>query len=304
MFADNKHNIRGMSRIGFKPNKGESSTFLFLFLPDGSAAGYIKSQELKGKKMPQERKHVGEMEHKANADGSWNYKFAGNMVFVENPLDFPQASQDPSLVSAVRHVKVDLHFDPLNPTYEYSEHMTPESLELGKKSGDEHWEQIGRISGMIIVGDTEYNISDVLGQRDHTHGIRDWTGIGDWLYYVVWFDEGLAVNPAVITAEDGKTATGGFLYTNGMNIPLKEIKILNQHFQEDGIRPVSSELELLDANGERHILKATAGPMIPIPIKDEQGNVSVLVQCFGSFELNSRCGGYGGYETLRIVKKQ
>ncbi|GAH92799.1 unnamed protein product, partial [marine sediment metagenome] len=36
MFYDKEINLGGMSRIGFKPNKPEGMTFLFLFLPDGS----------------------------------------------------------------------------------------------------------------------------------------------------------------------------------------------------------------------------------------------------------------------------
>ncbi|MEM2128775.1 MAG: hypothetical protein QXN86_03855, partial [Candidatus Methanomethylicaceae archaeon] len=40
VFYDQKQKIGGMTRLGFKPNKEEGMTFLFLFLPDGTVAGY------------------------------------------------------------------------------------------------------------------------------------------------------------------------------------------------------------------------------------------------------------------------
>ena len=49
VFYSKKDKLGGMSRIGFKPNKQEGMTFLFLFLPDGSVAGY--HQQIKKKKL-------------------------------------------------------------------------------------------------------------------------------------------------------------------------------------------------------------------------------------------------------------
>lgn len=46
-------------------------------------------------------------------------------------------------------------------------------------------EQIALLNGEVKVGEKFYKLEDVIGERDHTHGVRDWTGIGDWLYYVV-----------------------------------------------------------------------------------------------------------------------
>jgi hypothetical protein len=195
-----------------------------------------------------------------------------------------------------------LSFAPINEVYEYSEFMTPESLELGQKAGDRHWEQIAIVSGEIQVGNTNYIIKNTLGQRDHTYGVRDWTGVGNWLYYVVWFNKNLAINPAAIIADDGRLSTGGFLFKDGKNIPLKTIRIVDQQFREDGVLPISSELEIVDFSGETHILKARVGSIIPVPFKDKGGNKAILVQSFGSFELDGISEGYGTFETLRKVR--
>jgi len=299
VFFDKTNNIGGMSRIGFKPNKSEGMTFFFLFLADGSAAGYHKEIKLKDFS---ENLHVGGMSHNWQDDESWKYLFKGTMIFVADPLNLPKVRADPKLILKSNKVLMDLTFIPLNEIYEYSEYMTPESLEIGKKSGDKHWEQIGRVKGKISIGKEDYIINSVIGQRDHTYGVRDWTGVGDWLYYVVWFNENLTINPAAIVTDDERLSIGGFLFKDGKNIPLRSINIIKQEYDEQGVYPISSELHIIDNLGEIHNLKAQVGPIIPVPFKDDEGNQSILVQAFGKFELDGIKGGYGTFETLRKVR--
>jgi hypothetical protein len=298
VFYNKEFDIGGMSRIGFKPNKNEAMAFFFLFLPDGSAAGY--HQEIKLKHFSNSLKVKG-MIHDWHKNNSWSYKFDGNMIFVNNSLDLPKVREDPKVIQRVQKVKMDCSFVPLNEPYEYSQYMTKESLEIGKKAGDKHWEQIGLVDGILDLGDHTYEFNKVMGQRDHTYGVRDWTGVGNWLYYVIWFDVNLAVNPAAIVLEDGRLSTGGFIFKDGKNIPLKEIKIIDQQFQNDGLIPISSTLELIDNANEKYRLNARAGPVIPLPLKDEKGNESILIQSFGEFHLNDKEVGYGSFETLRKV---
>ena len=91
------------------------------------------------------------------------------------------------------------------------------------------------------------------------------------------------------------------MYKKGKNIPLKSIKITDQQFSKDGIFPVSSELEIVDILGDVHHLKASVGPIIPVPFLDSKGSQSILIQSFGKFELDGIKDGYGTFETLRKV---
>lgn len=298
-FYDKQNNIGGVSRLGFKPNKQEGMTFFFLFLPNGSAGGYHYVKKIKD--YSKDLKVKGMIHHYHN-NGKWSYEFNGNMIFVRNPENLLKVREEPNLISNILHVKMKLNFNPISDIYEYSKYMTEDSLELGKKAGDKHWEQIAIISGDIQIGEKIYSIKNTLGQRDHTYGVRDWTGVENWLYYVVWFNRNLACNPAAIIADDGRLSTGGFLFKDRKNIPLKNIQILEEKFREDGVFPISSKLELIDNLNEKHILKAHVGDIIPIPFKDNKGNQSILIQAFGSFELDGIKGGYGTFETLRRVK--
>ncbi|WXG44427.1 MAG: hypothetical protein WED04_10395 [Promethearchaeati archaeon SRVP18_Atabeyarchaeia-1] len=299
-FYSKEHKLGGVSRIGFKPNKPESMTFFFLFLPDGSAAGYHLTNKAKEYSRILQ---VGGMAHLPQGNEVWKYEFKGNMILVKNPENLPKAREQPEIISGTPKVEMEFTFNPINEPYEYAKHMTPESLELGRKAGDRHWEQIARVNGKLIVDEKTYEVKDMIGQRDHTYGIRDWTGVGDWLYYVVWFNEGLAINPAAIVADDGRMSTGGFLFKDGKNIPLKTIKIRDQRFREDGVFPVSSELEIVDESGKKHVLKARVGPIVPVPFQDKDGKQSILIQSFGNFELDGIKGGYGTFETLRKAKR-
>ncbi|MCX8181513.1 MAG: hypothetical protein N3D12_00145 [Candidatus Methanomethyliaceae archaeon] len=297
VFYDKKQKIGGMTRLGFKPNKEEGMTFLFLFLPDGTVAGYQALE--KKRNYPEGRSlRVGSMVHEPLSDDKWKYHFEDKMIVVRNPEDLLKINNNPQLILKVSPVKLDLFFTPINEVYEYSEHMTEESRKVGERSGDAHWEQIATIDGDIIFGEERYQIKDCMGQRDHTHGIREWTHIDYWFYYVIWFSKNLAVNPAAIITNDGRRSIGGFIYKNGRNVPIMDIKIIDQKFR-DYLIPISSKLELIDALGNKYILEGRAGPVIPVPFKDEEGNFSVLTQSFGSFKLDGLEGGYGSFETLR-----
>ena len=268
----------------------------FLFLPDGSVAAYHANDD--GGHYP-ETLRVENVEHSCLSEDSWSYSFEGPMLVFNNPEDFMHVKENPEVISDLVGAKIDLRYIPFSEAYEYSEHMTDESLEIGKKSGDKHWEQIGKVSGTVRIGEDEYNVESCIGQRDHTHGIRDWTGVGNWFYFVIWFDESLAINPAAILLEDGRMSTGGFIFKDGKCIPLMEMSVEEHTYGEDGVFPISTELRLVDAEGDRHTLKAKPGAIIPVPFRGDDGSLSVLIQSFGQFELDGRSGGYGSYEVLR-----
>jgi hypothetical protein len=300
VFYDRKLNVGGMTRLGFKPNKGEGTAFIILFLPDGSAGLSQSSVKISDESRKTDMS-VGGIFHQRLPSGKWNYRFEGKMIATRKPEDLARTREQPGLVEKILNVKMDLSLNPINDIYEYGKNMTPESRELGKKSGDAHWEQIGKIAGTIDLDEQTFDIQDTIGQRDHTHGVRDWTGIGNWLYYVVWFSENYCINPAAIIAEDGRISSGGFIFENGENIPIGTIHVVNQEFQNN-IIPISSKIQITDALNRSHILEGKIGPLVPLPFIDNEGRLSILTQAFGKFTLNDRHGGYGSFETLRRTK--
>ena len=301
IFYDQDNQVGGMSRLGFKPNKKEGMTFFFLFLPDGSVGAFHVNDE--GCNYPEILK-VENVHYNYLGEENWHYTFEGPMLIFDKPENFAKVQENPEVITDLIGVKIDLRFKAHNETYEYSEHMTAESLEIGKKTGDMHWEQIGKVSGTVQVGEKVFVIDDCIGQRDHTHGIRDWTGIGNWFYFVIWFNENLALNPAAVVLDDGRIGSGGFIFKDGENIPIKTIRLLEHTYRKDGIFPISTELKIIDLRGQEYILKASPGPIIPVPFRGEDGSLSYLIQSFGSFQLDDVLGGYGSYEVLRKASKE
>jgi len=300
VFYDKRQNFGGMTRLGFKPNKNEAMAFFILFLPDGSAGAYQHMERIDDRTR-KKRLQAGQIVHQPQLDGVWKYELVGNMAITRKPEDLGKIAEHPELVSKMLPVSMDVSLTPINDVYEYSENTTAESKELGEKSGDEHWEQMGKVSGQIKLGETTFSIEDVMGQRDHTNGVRDMTGIGNWLYYVIWFSEDLCANPTAIVTEDGRVSAGGFIFKNGKNIPIKSIRVLDQEFREE-VFPVSSKLELIDGSNQTHFLESQAGPVVPVPFTDKEGNLSILAQSFGRFTLDGVADGYGYFETLRRIR--
>jgi hypothetical protein len=101
--------------------------------------------------------------------------------------------------------------------------------------------------------------------------------------------------------DDGKVSWGGFLFRDGVNYPIKEMRILDQKFS-DRVIPISSTLEIITEDGKTHTLRGKAGPVVPLPFMNDDGAVSVLAQSFGEFTLDDVEGGFGSFETLRVKR--
>lgn len=247
------------------------------------------------------RLQAGQIVHQPQLDGIWKYGLVGNIAVTRKPEDLGKIAEHPELVSKMLPVSMNVSLTPINDVYEYSENMTLENKELEKKSGDEHWEQTGKVNGQIKLGEMTFSIEDVMGQRDHTIGVRDWISASNCLYYVIWFSEDFCASPSAIISEEGRVSAGGFIFKNGKNIPIKNIRVLDQEFREE-VFPVSSKLELIDGANQTHLLEGQAGPVVPVPFTDKEDNLSILAQSFGTFTLDGVADGYGSFETLRKIR--
>jgi hypothetical protein len=297
VFFDRTQNLGCMTRLGFKPNKDEGMAFFILFFPDGSAGSYQNMKRIDDNTR-KKKLQAGQVIHQPRLDGEWKYQLQANITITRRPEDLGNIDQHPELVSKVMPISINVTFSPLNDAYEYGQNMSQKSREIGKKVADAHWGQTGKVKGQIKLGDKVFSLEEAMGQRDHTHGLREWTGIASWLYYAVWFSEKLCINSAALVTEDGEISSGGFIFKNGKNIPIKSIRILDQEFQGD-VFPVSSKLELVDEFDGTHVLEGRAGSVVPVPFIDKEDNTSILAQSFGNFTFDSLTEGYGYFETLR-----
>ena len=110
VFQNLDHNIRGMCRMGFKPNKQEGSLFFLLFLPDNKIAGYIKKENIQNYS---KNLKIGGMTFDPRKEGVWVYDFYDNMMLLDKPELFPKAQENPELISSIINVKLNLIFKPI-----------------------------------------------------------------------------------------------------------------------------------------------------------------------------------------------
>jgi hypothetical protein len=98
------------------------------------------------------------------------------------------------------------------------EHLAPIwNLGAMMDLGETHYEQFGRYSGTIVVGDTTHDI-DTAGYRDHSTGKRDLAGFGGHVWTHAYFPSGRAFTAfraytpdGTIGLNDGIVLTGGEL---------------------------------------------------------------------------------------------
>lgn len=97
--------------------------------------------------------------------------------------------------------------------------------------GQQHFEQIGKITGWLRIGDKETPFSGLSG-RDRSWGVRDWLR-HEWYNWInLQFDEGFAISAAFGRVE-GQETSGGFVYRDGLLQPITEVVIKAQRDSDD-----------------------------------------------------------------------
>jgi hypothetical protein len=67
----------------------------------------------------------------------------------------------------------------------------PFPFDVAKKLGFIHYEQLGRVTGSLMVDDREVLISGAHGARDHTWGTRKWTHLEGYWLVMADFSDGM-----------------------------------------------------------------------------------------------------------------
>jgi hypothetical protein len=92
----------------------------------------------------------------------------------------------------------------------------------------QHYEQVGRWTGIAQVGEDAVLQVTGLGVRDHSWGVRDWLRAEEWYWVNV-----LHPNEYLVLGygrTEGENWTGsGFIHTQGITHPLSQISVEAQH---------------------------------------------------------------------------
>ncbi|MGC1121527.1 MAG: hypothetical protein WBA22_10580 [Candidatus Methanofastidiosia archaeon] len=266
-FYDPRNRIGGVTRIGFKPNKKEAVGYLFLFYKD-EILKVVLREEIE---MVPERIEVGSLQFLPE----WTLTFTGNMAGEKTDI---------------RKVGVVLEYSPLHTEFSYLECVTTQQLEIGKVVCEDHYEQIGLVTGRITVDSRSHDVV-ALGERDHSWGERDWNAPDLWIYVTALFEPEFGINIAKMLIKKEEIDTG-FIMENGENIPVLDIKA--ETITENG-KQKEVLYRIRDITGRKFTLTGNVLHTVQIPYRGT--GVSVLNENLTAFTCGKKRG-YGIAEYL------
>ncbi|MDW5562922.1 MAG: hypothetical protein SA339_06810 [Methanomassiliicoccus sp.] len=279
---DKANDVCVFMRIGLKPNMDERSAFCFIMMPDGPVVG-IKDQETYGRgTLDAKGLHFEVVE----PEKRWKMTYGGHMACMtdKGPVPVP--------------VSFNLAFEARNEVFDYRECVDAAGERISGQVASEHLEQFGRITGSLMVGEEQLDLSG-LGERDHSWGVRDWNAPKMWIWLTAQFSDHVALNVTKLFVDQGEVSAGYF-HLNGKNLPLVKAEVRTV-LDPDGT-PRSLAMSLVDKFGAKHKVTAEVLRLVAMPFPSRDGkSVSVMHETLAEYTFNGQKG-YGIAEYL--VRKE
>ena len=186
-FSDRPTGFGGWVRMGARPNEGYAEMTVCLYLPDGRIGFMFKRPHIEG--------------HAAHDAGGLRFDvvapyeehhvtFAGNVCVLTNPREMA----DPKAAFATNPHEpctIDLRLtavaEPSGGEPEFEEGEEPPSG-TAHQFARGHTEQHMASTGVVRIGDEQFELTESFGLRDHSWGPRVWQSI--WWYRWVTADFG------------------------------------------------------------------------------------------------------------------
>jgi len=183
--------------------------------------------------------------------------------------------------------RASLEFETLAPAFDYAD--CP--VALPREVASRHYEQHCRVRGWIEApGGARHEVTG-FGQRDHSWGIRDWSGVQSWRWMQAIFGEDLAFNVFSVVRRSGETVTSGYVHEAGVSSPIVRASVETE-YERDGRAQRAVRLRIEDARGSEREVSGERFGLLPIPIEGTTVNEGLF-----RWQLGGRTG-LGVYEYL------
>lgn len=300
-FTDPKRVMGGWIRLAMVPNQETDAGAIMLY-----AGGQRILATLQNGRVADEEGFLklGDLScHREEPLKRWGLQFHGDLKVIDNARKLPELKPE-TLKS--QKVELDLSFEGVAPCFNYKNPDTQALAEMLTKAGtklrdlrqlakvySEHYEQVGRVSGSIKIGNWEIAFSG-SGHRDHSWGLRDWTAPRLWTWLTGQFGDDISfnLNRMVIASID---IFNGFIARDGKNYPLRRAS-LETDFEEDGVTQRGLKFSLEDTGGMT--LDVTGEALTVTPLHLESGRKRTLInEALTEYRYGDRLG-YGISEYL------
>jgi len=191
----------------------------------------------------------------ADEDPSRGMRSKGFVVTMEEPLRRWRLQLED-------RDEMDLIFEAFTPAFDY----TAEGGQLASDIAGHHFEQSGRVRGWTRFKGVRHEI-DAFGQRDKSWGNRAWSELTGWNWITAQFGEDLSFNFMQTFQRDNtfdNTFENGFVFRNGANHAVTAEDVQFSWGAQPHL-PHELTLELREATGARHHIRAVALASFPLP---------------------------------------
>jgi hypothetical protein len=145
--------------------------------------------------------------------------------------------------------KAYLEFEGIAPCFDYADNPRP----LPRAVAWGHYEQSGTVRGDLFLSGRRLSFEGV-GQRDHSWGFRDWSGVREWHWVTGLFGSERAFNLFHVVDANGSVSANGYVLDRGVVHPIVRAD-RRTHEGEDRV-PEGYDLTVEVAGGSRYEMSA------------------------------------------------
>ncbi len=211
-------------RIGMRPNEGYSEASVVIPKGDGTVVFEYARNPLDAESFPvgSPRWESGALTLEAVEPGRrWRLSYGGGGArLVSDPLGFAERPGEVWRASPRLECEFELDWQAEFPVHVLSAegNLMPGDEEVAY--GRNHYEQFGRVDGMLRLGDDEHRIEGAPSFRDHSWGPRVWESAPDQDFVTVYLDDGRRA-VAVANRSDGREDAHGVIWVPGAEAPVQ-----------------------------------------------------------------------------------
>lgn len=221
-FSDPETGVWGLSRIGYRPSNGVADGLLLAVIDNKPEVLYAPM---------------------ARPLDSANVAIDSPRLIKTNGLEYrcEETLKRWRITAKTSRLDFDVLFAAETPA-----HVFPSMDARQASAASDHYEQSGAVTGKLRIGGVERAING-RGQRDHSWGPRDWSGVGDWIWLSGQFESGWCMNWWSVGEGEGATVTG-FVGYKDRTVPATGGSV-TWRGDPTGVRPTGADIVLKLADG-------------------------------------------------------
>jgi hypothetical protein len=290
-YFDRKNRVGGFLRVANRPNEGYAEVTNTTYLQDGSVLLSYQRPAISGNRTFE----AGGMSFDViQPFKSLKVSYEGTVFHFQDPkiLKNPREAFG---VSPKLNFQIDLN---LIGTGELHDNVDRESEALDEiHYWKEHYEQVVRVSGQIVSGNTSWMIEG-LGLRDHSWGPRTWQSPKYYRWLSGVFDEDSAFGLMHLVTPNEKESKKGFMTLEGKSYDLKDVKIDTEYTGADRYHNLIN-LSLVTTN---KVFQIQGKVMAMLPLRNrKEGKMVRISEGMTEWNMHGKLG-YGFSEYLDSIE--